>query len=81
MPHRQSHLGGDDISSPKTKREEAHKSGERSDNVQVIFEEVLISGCRFMTRQGIMRPQMGVAGRGRNSDSYKVSSGALAAIT
>jgi hypothetical protein len=30
MPCRQSHLGGDDISSPKTKRAEAQRVGERS---------------------------------------------------
>ena len=30
MPCRQSHLGGDDISSPKTKRGEAQRVGKRS---------------------------------------------------
>ena len=30
MPHRQSHLGGDDISYPKTNRVEAQRVGERS---------------------------------------------------
>jgi hypothetical protein len=81
MPHRQSHLGGDDISSPKTKREEAQRVGERSVQRGSNLGRSSHKRVASYLEEGIMCPQMGVVESGGNRDSYKVSSCAHAAIT